>query len=520
MLTHRSMLRRTASAYGGRTALVGEGGRTYTYRELEAETGRLAEALIGSGLEPGDRVVWLNDNCLEFLIAYFATAKANLLFAPLNYWLRPAELDQLVSLVDPACLMIGPGYLDVADSFGARKTAEVLVCVGGEREGWTSWDDLLSRPGSLAGIDEDENAIHEIVFTSGTTGQAKGVTRSQRARILDSAFAALGFELTRNDHLLFFGPQFHIGGGSVVGQLLIQGGTVGVMTFEAAEAARRIAGGVTYVLGVPAHYNLMFDAGVLDGVDLSKVRGCYLGGSVATRALFEKILATFPNAELVHGYGSTESGPHSLSLRGQDFLDHFGSLGLPIPGSEVKVVGSDGEPVQTGDIGELCVRSEAVMAGYFKRPELTANVLGADGWLKTGDLVRQDEDGYFYLAGRAKELIISGGENVYPKEVEDIIALHDSVAEVAVIGVPDPIYEERVVAVVRAHPGVEPPAATELIAFVRARLAGFKTPKELYWVDDFPRTAMGKILKEDLKRTYGGSVFEQATETAAEPTRA
>ncbi len=509
MLTHRSMLRRSASAYGTRTALVGESGRTLSYRELDATTDRLAEALVGSGLQPGDRVVWLNDNCVEFLVAYYATAKANLLFAPLNYWLRPAELDQLVSLVDPACLMIGARYLDVADGFAGRTTATVNVAIDVERVGWTSWSAMFERAGSLADIVDDEQAIHEIVFTSGTTGQAKGVIRSQRARVLDSTFAALGFELTRNDHLLFFGPQFHIGGGSVVGQLLIQGGTVGVMTFEPAEAARRIAAGVTYVLGVPAHYNLMFDAGVLDGVDLSHVRGCYVGGSVATRGLFEKIRATFPRADLVHGYGSTESGPHSLSLRGEDFLQHFGSLGLPIPGSEVKVVGGDGEAVPVGDIGELCVRSEAVMAGYFQRPELTANVLDADGWLKTGDLVRQDADGYFYLAGRAKELIISGGENVYPKEVEDTIALHDAVAEVAVIGVPDEIYEERVVAVVRAHPDVDPPPASELIAFVRGRLAGFKTPKEVHWVDDFPRTAMGKIVKEDLKRTFGGSVFEE-----------
>jgi acyl-CoA synthetase (AMP-forming)/AMP-acid ligase II len=294
----------------------------------------------------------------------------------------------------------------------------------------------------------------------------------------------------------------------VAGQVLVQGGTLSVMTFEATAAAKRIGEGVTYVLGVPAHYNLMFESGGLDGVDLSRVRGCYLGGSVATKALFERIRATFPHADLVHGYGSTESGPHSLSLRGQDFLDHFGSLGLPVPGSEVKVVGSDGHEVARGDIGELCVRSDSVMAGYFKRPELTANVLSADGWLKTGDLVRQDEAGYFYLAGRAKELIISGGENVYPKEVEDTIALHEAVAEVAVIGVPDAIYEERVVAVVRAHPGAAPPPSDELIAFVRARLAGFKTPKELHWVDDYPRTPMGKILKEELKQTYGGSVFD------------
>jgi fatty-acyl-CoA synthase len=231
-----------------------------------------------------------------------------------------------------------------------------------------------------------------------------------------------------------------------------------------------------------------------------------VGGSVATNELFAAIKDRFPNADLVHGYGSTESGPHTMALRGGEFLAHYGSLGLPVPGNEVRLVDAGGSDVAVGEIGELLVRSDTVMDGYYRREELTAGAFAPGGWLRTGDLLRRDDEGYFHLAGRAKELIISGGENVYPKEIEDVIAGYPDVAEVAVIGVPDPVYEERVVALVRLAPGAVPPPTDAVMAFVRARLAGFKTPKEVYLVDDFPRNAVGKISKPELRDRYG-SVF-------------
>lgn len=507
MLTHRDVLRRTASSYGQRTALIDENGRDVTYWELDRRTDAIAGALLAAGICPGDRVTWLQKNTADYLYLYFATAKANMVFSPLNYWLRPGELDQLIGLLEPAAIVAGDDYCEVIDSLDAARGARLRLTLGAARSGWTTLDAFLEGPSS--GLDRctnDETALHEIIFTSGTTGQSKGVMRSQRKRILDSCMAALAFELGRNDHMVFFGPQFHIGGASVPNQLLVQGGTASIMTFDPQTAAETIRRGVTYIVGVPAHYNLMFEKGALDGVDTSRVRGCYVGGSVATRQLFAAITEHFPNADLVHGYGSTESGPHTMALRGADFLEHYGSLGLPVPGNEVRVVDRDGNDAAAGEIGELVVRSDTVMDGYYLRPELTAGVLSPDGWLRTGDLVSRDEQGYFTIAGRLKELIISGGENVYPKEVEDILAAHDAVAEVAVIGVPDPLYEERVVALVRLKRPEAPPAAEEMIAFVRARLAGFKTPREVYFVEDFPRTGVGKIAKEELKSSYG-SVF-------------
>jgi len=503
VLTHRDMLRRASVAYGNRPAIGMVGERPLTYRELDELTGRIAAGLAALGLGPGDRMMWIDQNRVEYLLAYFATAKIGMTISPVNYWLRTREIEPLAKLVDPAIVVAGPDYRrTIREAVGTDRERH-WVAVGDEvGDGWLPWSSLVADE-PHPGLDIDERTIHEIIFTSGTTGQSKGVMRSQRGRIIDSFQAALGYELTRNDHMLWFLPQFHIGGAAVPNQLLIQGGRVSLLRrFDPEAAAQAIAQGVTYVVGVPAHYSLMRESGVLDGVDTSHVRGCYVGGSSASREVFESILEQFPNAELVHGYGSTESGPHTMALRGQAFLDHFGALGLPVPGTEVRVVDElTGADVRRGEVGELWVRSDAVMEGYLGRPDLTEKTL-VDGWLRTGDLVRQDEDGYFTMVDRAKDMIITGGENVYPREVEDVLASHDAVVEAAVIGVPDDVYEERVVAYVRLEPGVDAPEPGELIAYVRQRLAGFKTPKELYIVDDLPRTGVGKIAKQALRESY------------------
>jgi acyl-CoA synthetase (AMP-forming)/AMP-acid ligase II len=500
------MLRRSASAYGSRVALVGTDGTRLTYDELNRITDALAAGLIGIGLVPGDRVVWLKDNCLEYLLAYFATAKAGLIFSPMNYWLRPGELTDLITLLEPQALIAGTDYADRLDGLAGTEGVRVRVVVDGARTGWASWEDVLRTPGSLDRVPNDELALHEVIFTSGTTGAAKGVMRSQRKRIVDSLTSALAFEVRRSENLLFFGPQFHIGGASVPNQVLIQGGRATIVRFDPERIAQAISDGATYVIGVPAHYNLLFESGFLDQVDTRSMRGCYVGGSVAAPALFAAIRDHFPHADLVQGYGSTESGPHTIALRGREFLDHPGTLGLPVPGNEVRVVDRAGTDLGPGEVGELLVRSDSVMDGYFRRPEQTGDVLSADGWLHTGDLVDRDGNGYFRLVGRAKEIIISGGENIYPKEIEDVLSEHPAVAEAAVIGIPDAIYEERAVALIRRDPASEAVDGEAIRDFVRARLAGFKTPKEVHFVDDFPRTGMGKIAKAELARTWG-SVF-------------
>lgn len=504
MLIHRDILRRNASSYGSRTALISDVGERLSYADLDRRTNQLAHGLLELGLARGDRIIWIDHNSVDFLLAYFATAKIGVTFTPLNYWLRSAELAPQIRLVAPKLCVAGSDFLELADQALAEAgCAPERLVLKGEAPGWLDWDSAFSDQITAVEVEVSEDDTHEIVFTSGTTGQAKGVMRSQRKRILDSYCAALGFELNREDHMLWFLPQFHIGGGSVPNQVLVQGGCVTVMRrFDPHEAARQIGRGITYIVGVPAHYNLMFESGALDDVDTTMVKGCYVGGSASSRALFETILKHFPNADLVHGYGSTESGPHSMALRGAAFLDHFGALGLPVAGSEVRVVDPEHmTDVKAGEVGELLVRSESVMDGYLGRPDLTEKAFH-EGWLRTGDLVKRDIDGWFYMVDRFKDMIITGGENVYPKEVEDVLSEHDAVAEAAVFGIPDPTFEERVVATVRLAAGATSTTPQDLITFIRARLAGYKTPKELYFVEEFPRTGVGKIAKVELRKLY------------------
>ncbi|MEU1597050.1 class I adenylate-forming enzyme family protein [Streptomyces sp. NPDC005708] len=506
MLSHVDVLRRNASAYGPRVAITSATGTDITYAELDRLTNSLANALVDAGFGTGDRLVWLDWNSADFLIAYYATAKAGMTFSALNAWLRPNELTPQLELLEPAVIVAGESFVDTIEKAYQRDPMpRRFVREAPARGAWDLWQQFASsgRSDRPPAVENDEQRIHEIVFTSGTTGQAKGVMRTQRARILDSAFAALGYELTREDHLLGILPQFHVGGAAVPNQLLIQGGRVTILRqYDPQEVAKALASGVTYIVGVPAHYSLLFESGYLDGVDTSGVRGVYVGGSAATPTLFEAIRAHFPSAELVHGYGSTESAPHTLALRGEAFLNHFGSLGLPVAGTEVRVVAADGVDAASGEVGELWVRSDSVMSGYLGRPDLTAEAFAEDGWLRTGDLVRRADDGYFTLVDRAKDLIISGGENIYPREVEDVIATYPGVGEVAVVGLPDPLYEEKVVAFVRVAEGSAQPDAGALRAYVRERLAGYKVPRVVHFVEDLPRTGAGKVVKAKLRETW------------------
>ena len=494
MLTHRDMLRASSSAYGSRLAIRTPSG-AISHAELDRLTDAAAQGLLGSGLVPGDRVAWLAMNRPEFFIAYLATAKAGLAFSPLNYWLRPAELAGLIDLIGPRAVIAAGDYRDLLDGLELQRAPQLRIGLDGAAPGWITWDGLLDTPGSLTRVPNDEHALHEIIFTSGTTGQAKGVMRSQRKRILEAMASALAFRINRDDHLVYFGPQFHIGGFSSPNHALHQGGAMGTVVFDPEAAAAVIARGATYLLGVPTHFNLLIESGVLDAVDTSRVTACHVGGAPATRSFFERVSAAFPNVELVQGYGSTESSPNTLAIRGAELFAHPGSVGLPTPGTEVRVLGAEGAAVDVDEVGELHVRSASVMDGYLDRPELTAAVLSEDGWFATGDLVSRDAEGWFSIVGRARDMIITGGENVYPAEVEDVLVGHASVIEAAVLGVPDAVYGERVVALIRVVPGQEAVDPEDVRAWVRERVAGFKTPKQIHVVEDFPRTPVGKIAK-------------------------
>jgi fatty-acyl-CoA synthase len=498
-LTHRAVLGQLARTYKDRTALYGRTGPFLTYGELDRCSDALASALLDRGLRPGEKVAWAARTRPEFFVAYFGTAKSGLAFVPVNYLLRPDEAAALLHAVAPAAVIASTELSDSLDQALATAGARPSVRIVLDRPvaGWSRWDDVLRDGPSVSNPADDERRIHEIIFTSGTTGRPKGVTRSQRKRILDAYRSALAFRLSPDDHLLLMSPQHHIGGAATPCQVLLQGGAVTAVDFNPGAIAEAVGGGVTFLAGVPTHFLMIFASGELDRSSTGQVRGCKLGGSAGPPSLFGAIREHFPNADLCSGYGMTEAGPHTLACRGMGPDEPF-LLGHPVPGNELRVVGDGGAEVSTGETGVMQIRSDVLFDGYLGQPELTASAFDGD-WFDTGDLGWRDEDGRFFFAGRAKDMIITGGINVYPTEVEAAISAIEGVAEVAVLGLPDELFVEKVVAVVKIRPGA---STTEgaVTAAVRSRLAGFKCPRELYFCDSLPQTASGKIDREALQQ--------------------
>ncbi|MHA6669377.1 class I adenylate-forming enzyme family protein [Homoserinimonas sp. A447] len=507
MFSYQDLVRTLAGGNASRIAIEDDSVQ-YTYAQWHQRTSSLAAGLRDLGLRNGDSVMWLSPNTAEYVIAYHGTAKAGLRFSPLNFWLRDAELRAAISLVRPACLIVHPDHVDkvaaICDEFNVEHRLTVGTADVPVPAGWRPLEEIYREVDPDLDFGGRPDSPHEIIFTSGTTGQVKGVARTQQQRILEAVVSVMVQPQGRSAFVLRGAPQFHVGGGTGPLQTLIQGGRTRIIRFKPQVTASNIAAGVTHISGVPAQFQLLFESGALEGVDTSGVRSCGIGGNGASPAQFLRIQEHFPNAELIHFYGSTESGMVS-SIGGAEFHERLNSVGRPAPGVDVRIVADDGTILQAGGVGELEVRSDFMMSEYFGRPDITAEALTPDGFLKMGDLSRIDDEGYMYIVGRKKDMIISGGENIYPKEIEDVVAALDFVSEVAIIGTPDAVMEERVVGVVRLADGCTD-AGTEqtdaITAAVKEKLAGYKAPKEIHFVEDFPRNAMGKIDRVALRREY------------------
>lgn len=511
MLNYQELVRTLGKANDSRIAIE-DADKSYTYGEWHRDTTRVAAGFIQHGLQPGDAVVWLSPNCADYLIAYFGTAKAGLRFSPLNFWLRVPELRAALELVRPACIIVHPDYLDkMTEVCEGMEVDHRFVLADSEASlpmGWRPWDGLFVDTDPDAVFESDENSPHEIIFTSGTTGQVKGVARTQRQRIMEAIVSVMVQPQGRRSFVLRGAPQFHVGGGTGPLQTLLQGGRTRIYKFNPRRAAGHLRDGITQISGVPAQFQLLFESGALDGVDTGKIRYCGIGGNGAAPDQFLQIQKAFPNAQLVHFYGSTESGMVS-SISGDEFHERLSSIGRPAPGVEVRIVDDHGAELRPGEVGEVQVKSEFLMTEYYRRPDLTAEALTDDGFLKMGDLARMDDEGYLYIVGRKKDMIISGGENIYPKEVEDVITTVTDVAEVAIIGVPDPIFEERALGIVKLAGNVvqtEDDIRQTITERVREELAGYKAPREVHFVDEFPRNALGKIDKVALRKQYSGAL--------------
>ena len=506
MLAYDEIIKASARSYSDRIAFH-DGITSYTYAEVDRLSASLATGFLARGLRPGDTVSWVSSNRAEYFLAYLAAGRAGLILSPINYWLREQEIESIVELTSPACMIVEEGYRDKVEPIAERTAVQARFVIGnsGPVPGWSDWDDLFVDAEEGRGFPGNESSAHELIFTSGTTGQVKGAVRTQQGRMLESISWLIEMPLGPSAWVVDGGPQFHVGVQTLIMQVVMSGGRMSTFRFKAQTMADLIRQGATYVTGVPAHFALLLESGHLDDVDCTNVRTCLLGGNATSPALLDNICKAFPSAEIAQIYGATESGLVS-AIRGHEYLERPESVGRFSVGVLGKIVDIDNNEVPVGDIGEICVKSRSTVAGYYRRDDLTKAVFDDDGYYRMGDLGRLDAEGFLYIVGRKKDMIISGGENIYPQEVEDVVAWVEGVAEVAIVARPDPVFEERVVAVIRlSDPELDGDVVAERARVeVRSKLAGFKVPKDFEFVDEFPRNAIGKIDKVALRAQIVG----------------
>jgi acyl-CoA synthetase (AMP-forming)/AMP-acid ligase II len=484
-----------------RTALTG-GERSLTYAELEERSARIATGLGALGVGEGGRVVWVGKNAVEFFELLFAAAAVRAAVAPLNFRLTPDELIELADDAEAGLVVLGPDFAELREKLdhGGRR---VLV-VGEDYEGWV--DGLTGRTEPSADAADEDTVLQ--LYTSGTTGRAKGVLLSHRNF---GALLAVGAHWSFDDESvgLCAMPLFHIGGSgfalvclSFGARVVLVADIVPPQLLDTMESE-----GITNAFLVPAVLQFLCQVPGAAERDWSKLRAVAYGASPITGPVLNKVLETF-RAPLFQVYGSTETTGAITQLDPDDH-DPDGprahlmrSAGRAYPWVEITIVDpSNDAELPADEVGEIWIRSSQVTSGYWQRPEETEKSITTDGWFRTGDGGYLDGEGYLFLTDRIKDMIVTGAENVYPIEVENVVAQHPSVADVAVIGVPDDRWGETVKAIVVAEEGtsIDP---DELLEWTKERIAGFKRPRSVDVVDELPRNASGKILKKDLRAQY------------------
>jgi fatty-acyl-CoA synthase len=515
-MLHGDLLGERARLTPDKTALVYvPTGERLTYRELDVRAARAAAAWRALGLAKGDRVGLLAGNRIEFLDCFFAAGKSGVVLVPLSTRATAHELAHIVRDSGMRALIYDTAFAHLIRDLRPLASLESWASLDAPSDpSDTSWAELLPRstvPGPRFSASDFPATGHEprataspedpycLLYTSGTTGKPKGVITPHRMVSFNAMSTVCSWQLREDDVSPIFTPLYHAGGlGAFLTPIFAIGGTIVLHAgFDAAEVWRTIARErCTVVLGVPTIYKLLMEAPEFATTDLSSVRWLISGG--APLPLY--IIEAFQKRGVVfrQGYGLTEVGVNCFAMTSEDSARKAGAIGKPLLFTEARVAGDDGRELPPGEVGELWLRGPHVSRGYWNNPAATAEALDADGWFHTGDLARRDEEGFYAIAGRKKDMIISGGVNVYPAEIEGELLLHPAVRDAAVVGVPHETWGEVGVAFVVRREGA---AATgdDLAAFLLRTLAKYKVPREWVFVDALPRTPYGKVLKNELR---------------------
>jgi len=500
-------LRRQADHQPDAPALIFEG-RTCSYAELARRAGRVAQGIAAFGVRPGDRVGYLGKNVDCYFELLFGAANAGAVLVPVNWRLAPPEIAAILTDAGITILFVGHGFRDVAVGL---EISHKLRCVSIEGAN-TAWPDFAAWRDSRAGtprsvLSAPADTVLQM-YTSGTTGLPKGVELTNKNFLaFFSSFRQAGpGALSHGDVVLVCMPVFHVAGTNLGLAGLTAGASVVIMEeYEPGRLLELIARHrVSCLVLVPAAILMLVQCPAAASADLSSVRILLYGASPIAEALQRQTSALFRNARLFHLYGLTEACGAGTILPSElhdPALGKLRSCGRPYPGFELCIVDPMGKPLPNGEIGEIVIRSETVMRGYWNNPDATRAAFFEGGWLRTGDAAYMDEDGLVYVHDRVKDMIVTGAENVYPAEVENALYGHPAIADVAVIGVPDPRWGEAVKAIVVLQEG-QRATAEELIAHARQRIAGYKLPKSVDFVAALPRNPTGKVLRRALRAPY------------------
>ena len=484
--------------------------RRMTYGELDERVRRLGNALATQlGLGKGERVAVLAKNCIEYMEVYFACARIGLIVQPLNWRLGAAELLKITAGGEPQLLVYSSDYVDIAATLAAD--AGIPRCLGFGAGSDGSYDALLAaasaeEPARSAAVGDDDPVL--ILYTGGTTGESKGALHTHRSLFAGMINQTVAERIVPSDVYMLTGQMFHIPVGLAM-NYMAHGCPLVLINFEAKLALEVIQRErVSAFLGITTMLNWMMAVDNFADYDLSSLRNIQYGGGPMPHSVVKAALEAFP-CTLIQGYGQTEGMTMSF-LSQEDHLDAIAGIHperLSSCGREgfmttIKLVDADGNTVpRDGNTpGEILVQSEANMVGYWQRPDLTAQTL-RDGWMHTGDVAVWDEDGYIFIVDRAKDMIISGGENIYSTQVEAAIHQHPAVLESAVFGIPDAEWGESVKAVVVLKPGMSATEA-EIITAASQHLASYQKPRSVDFVDSLPKAPTGKILKRELRDPY------------------